>query len=105
MKNEIALTEAKDIVRQMYPGSLEATLKLPNSHLHADAIRLVAEAACKGDKEARAILSCIPEGLHFMGLYPHAMKTFDYNPEIAENVTEEGRKILKKMAESIRIAK
>lgn len=82
-QTNMSLQEAKDIVRQIiYCGSMEATMKLPNSHFHPEAIRLVSEAACNGDGEAIAIQTCVPDDMHFMGLYPHTMKTFDIAPDV-----------------------
>jgi len=75
------LTEAKDIVRQMSCGSVEATMKLPNTHLHSEAIRQVCAAACYGDKEAQGVQTCIPDEMAYMGLYPHIMEKIDIIPE------------------------
>ena len=76
------LSEAKDIVRQLYCGSFEATMKLPNTHLHGEAIRLVCEAACDGDEEARGVQTCIPREMSYMGLYPHIMEPSDIKPDV-----------------------
>lgn len=85
----MTLQEAKDIVRQMNVASFAATMKLPNSHLHAEAIRLVSEAACNGDGEAIAIQTCVPDEMHFMSLYPHTMKVYEF---VTDNLTQESKK-------------
>jgi hypothetical protein len=80
------LSEAKEIVKQMYPGSFLKTVELPNSSLHSPAIALVCSAALAGDLEAIEIQKCIPMEMGFMGLYPNIIKKLDMNLPDMENM-------------------
>jgi hypothetical protein len=94
----MTLVDAKNIVRTLHTGSLKVTQELPDSHLHAEAIRLVCEAVQNGDTEARGIQTCIPNEMAYMGLYPHVMKRFDIFPEV---ITKEGQKNLNEILKSL----
>jgi hypothetical protein len=74
----INLEDAKNNVKKLAGTPLMECFKMENI---SESIIMVCDAACNGDKEARAIQTCIPNEMAFIGLYPHIMKNFDIKPE------------------------
>jgi hypothetical protein len=97
------LTEAKEICKSLLGETFSTIVERGDYHLIPEEIRIVCSAACNGDEEANVVQGCIPEEMQYIGLYHNTMKM--YNPEIADKVTKEGRKVLDELLEKRKIDK